>query len=241
MIVIPSIDIQNGSCVRLMQGDYSRVSEYSKCPSDIAAQFSNNGASYLHLVDLDGARLGAITQLDVIKSVRKNFRQKLQVGGGIRSKNDIDILFDLGIDRVVIGSSAVVNVKETKMWLDQYGSDSIVLALDFFLEGGVPYVLINGWQKRTDYTLWEILKYYPGLKNLLCTDISKDGMQVGPNFNFYKLLKTKFPNISVQASGGVSSIQDLVKLRSLNVDCAILGKAIYEEKLNLTEAMLCLR
>lgn len=241
MIIIPSIDIQNGNCVRLTQGDFARVSQYSLDPADIAARFSDTGASVLHIVDLDGAKSGTITQIDCIKSIRKSFKQVIQVGGGIRSENDIDTLLKLGIDRVVIGSSAVLSKESTTEWLKKYGSGVIVLALDFCFNDGIPYVAIKGWQEKTNRAVWDVWESYPTLEHLLCTDISKDGIQLGPNFQFYEEIKAKYPEIKVQASGGVSSVQDILELKSLQVDSAIIGKALYEGQLDLKEAIACSR
>lgn len=241
MIIIPSIDIQNGNCVRLTQGDFGRVSQYLLNPADVASKFSATGASVLHIVDLDGARFGMITQIDCIKSIRKSFKQIIQVGGGIRSENDIDTLLKFGIDRIVIGSSAVLNTQNTAWWLEKYGSDVIVLALDFYLDDGIPYVAIKGWQQKTKRTVWDVLGSYPTLKHLLCTDISKDGMQIGPNFQLYKEIKEKYPEIKIQASGGVSSVKDILELKRLQVDAAIIGKALYEGQLDLKEAIECSR
>ncbi len=241
MIIIPSIDIQNGNCVRLTQGDFGRVVQYPLNLADIAARFSDAGASVLHIVDLDGAKSGTITQIDCIKSIRKSFKQIIQVGGGIRSEHDIDTLLTLGIDRVVIGSSAVLNNGNTTEWLDTYGSDVIILALDFRVNDGMPYVAIRGWQEKTKSTVWDVLQSYPTLKHLLCTDISKDGMQIGPNFQFYEEIKAKYPEIKVQASGGVSSVQDILELKRLQVDSTIIGKALHEGRLDLEKAIACSR
>ncbi len=239
MIIIPSIDIQNGRCVRLAQGDFGKVSQYRLNPADVAVRFSDTGAAVLHVVDLDGAKSGSITQIGCIKSIRKSFKQIIQVGGGIRSDVDIDALFEFGVDRVVIGSSAVLNWQNTTGWLEKYGSDVIVLALDFCLNDGIPYVAIKGWQEKTQTVVWDVLESYPTLKHVLCTDISKDGMQVGPNFGFYKEIKKRYPKIEVQASGGISSMQDILELKTMEVDAAIIGKALYEGKLDLWEAITC--
>lgn len=241
MIIIPSIDIQSGNCVRLTQGDFGKVSQYSLSPADVAARFSDTGASILHVVDLDGARSGAITQKDGIKSIRQSFKQIVQVGGGIRSNNDIDELLGFGIDRIVIGSSAVLNISTTSEWLEQYGSDAIVLALDFYLDDGMPYLAVKGWKEKTQRTVWEVLELYPTLENVLCTDISKDGMEAGPNFKFYQEMKARYPKVKVQASGGISSVQDILELKRLEIDAAIIGKALHEGKLDLQEAIACSR
>ena len=192
-------------------------------------------------MDLDGARSGVIAQTNCIQSIRGAFGKIIQVGGGIRTERDIESLLNLGMDRVVIGSSAVLDVEKTVSWIDQYGADVIVLALDFCVNDDMPLLAIKGWQEKTNCSLWDVLQLYPKLKHLLCTDISKDGMKIGPNFQFYQEIKERFPGISVQASGGVSSLQDVLKLKSLQVDGAVIGKALYEGQLDLKEAISCSR
>lgn len=241
MKIIPSIDIQNGACVRLKQGDFTSVSKYAINPIDGASEFYNSGATVLHIVDLDGAKSGKISQIDCIKAIRGVFKKTIQVGGGIRDDADIDALLNIGIDRVVIGSTAVLDPKKTTRWFEQYGADAIVLALDFMLEDGVPYVMIKGWQEKTKVSVWDVLALYPKLNHVLCTDISKDGMQSGPNSAFYQSIKTRYPNIKVQASGGVSSLDDIKKLAAYGIDAAIIGKAFYEGALDLKTVMTCLK
>lgn len=239
--IIPSIDIKDGDCVRLVQGDFAKVSQYQLKPEEVAFKFSDGGASVLHVVDLDGAKFGKISQIDCIKSIRKAFRQIIQVGGGIRSDEDIETLLNTGVDRIVIGSSAVLNIETTKQWIKKYGSDVIVLALDFKTENYIPHLAVKGWQEQTQKSLWDILNLYPMSKHILCTDINKDGMGNGPNLHFYKEIRSRYPNLQIQASGGISSIEDLMALKELNIDGAIIGKALHENKLNLQEVIRCLK
>lgn len=241
MIIIPSIDIKDGNCVRLTQGDFSRVSQYPLKPEEVAFRFFEDGASVLHLVDLNGAKFGKISQIDCIKTIRKVFKQVMQVGGGIRDDDDIDTLLNIGVNRVVIGSSAVLNIEITTKWLEKHGSDVIVLALDFRLEDSVPYLAVKGWQKQTQKSLWDVLDIYPAVSRVLCTDINKDGMGNGPNLEFYREIKKRYPNLKVQSSGGISSMEDILKLKELDLDGAIVGKALHDNKLNLREVIACLR
>jgi phosphoribosylformimino-5-aminoimidazole carboxamide ribotide isomerase len=241
MIIIPSIDIKAGKSVRLIQGDFNQTSIYSNSPKEMAKIFKSNGADILHIVDLDGAKAGKIMQLEIISDIVKAFDGPIQVGGGIRKKSDIDRLFAIGVERVVIGTSAAIDILQTKNWLKEYGSKKIVLALDFKMAAEIPYIAISGWQEKTSQNLWQLLQEYPEIYSVLCTDIRKDGMQIGPNFKFYQELKTRHPNLNIQASGGISTIQDIIKLQILEIGGAIIGKAIYENKISLTEAIKCLK
>lgn len=238
MIIIPSIDIKDGKCTRLMQGDFSKTSVYTCTPEEMASKFHTDGASTLHVVDLDGAKTGKITQLDVIKRIKASFNGIVQVGGGIRTEESIESLLE-NLDRVVIGSQAVLNVSQTLHWLELYGITSIVLALDFTIKEGQPYLAIHGWQEFTDKPLWSLMNQYSKALHVLCTDITKDGMQSGPNFGFYEEFKDRYSNIELQASGGITSITDIIKLRNIGVSGAIIGKALYEHRLSLKEAIEC--
>lgn len=241
MIIIPSIDIQNGKCVRLTQGDFNQVSIYNDMPAYMAQAFCKRGAITLHIVDLDGAKQGRLTQTKYIKEIRRAFTGQLQVGGGIRTTQDIDELLALGIERVVLGSYAIQNIAQTRAWLAHYGPEKIVLALDFKIQKSLPYLAIHGWQEQTEYTLWEMLDQYPNIIYVLCTDISKDGMQTGPNLDFYQEFVQRYPHIKLQASGGIGKLQDVSQLQQLGVSAAIIGKALYENKFSLEEALQCLK
>ncbi len=240
MIIIPSIDIKEGKCVRLTQGDFRQSTVYSSTPGAIAQQFSDRGAIRLHIVDLDGAKIGQLSQISTIKDIILNFKGLVQVGGGIRRKADIDTLLMLGADRIVIGTGAVQDIAQTLTWINEYGPSSIVLAFDFKMTENVPYIAVSGWQENTKLRLWDILDNYQNIEHILCTDIAKDGMQEGPNFTFYKTLRTSYPKIKVQASGGIRNLDDLKKLDDLGVSGAIVGKAIYENKISIEEAIICL-
>jgi phosphoribosylformimino-5-aminoimidazole carboxamide ribotide isomerase len=237
MIIIPSIDLKNGQVVRLLQGDFNKTSIYNFQPQEMAKSFLDKGARALHTVDLDGAQNGKITQLDAIREIRNAFPHTLQVGGGIREDDDIEKLLNIGVNRVVIGSRAVSNIEKTIGWIEKFGSEKIVLALDFKISNGSPLLLTTGWQETTNKILWDVIANYKKLSHVLCTDISKDGMQIGPNFDFYSECKKRHPSFQIQASGGVGSLADISKLKAAGIDAAIVGKAIYENKIDLEKAI----
>jgi phosphoribosylformimino-5-aminoimidazole carboxamide ribotide isomerase len=241
MIIIPSIDIRQGKCVRLIQGDFNKSSIYTNTPQNMAKKFNTDGATILHIVDLDGAKNGQLSQIDAITEVAKTFKGNVQVGGGIREQIDIDTLFSSGAKRVVIGTRAIQQNQQTAKWIKEYGSDAIVLALDFKIRSGTPYLAICGWQEETAQNLWQLLDQFDEIQHVLCTDIGKDGMQHGPNFEFYQEFISRYPSIQLQASGGISSLEDIKKLQKLGVSSAIIGKAIYENKIILKEAIECLK
>ncbi len=240
MQIIPSIDIKNGQCVRLKQGDFQQVSVYNQAPEKIAKNFHDAGAEILHVVDLDGAKNGKLTQIEAIRAIRANFQGIIQLGGGIRTREDCEILQKIGINRMVIGSLAIKNPNLCQAWLKEYGAEKIVLALDFNIRDNYPLVAVSGWQSATDISVWQVCADFPNIKHVLATDIGKDGMQVGPNFGFYQELLAKFPKIAIQASGGVSNYQDLKQLQAMGLSGAIIGKALHEAKITLSEAISCL-
>jgi len=234
MIVYPAIDLRDGKCVRLTKGDFATTKVYNDNPVKMLEEFSKFGATWLHMVDLDGAKKGAIAQGGLIKSLVESSGLKVQVGGGIRTTEDIDRLFAYGVSRVVLGSICVSNKEQVKQWLDSYGAERIVLALDCHLnENGTPMVSTHGWQETSSVTVWDLLNYYSNAKYVLCTDISVDGTLEGPSMDLYQELQQRFPNINLIASGGVGSLNDLIKLKELNVYGAVVGKAIYEGKIPL--------
>jgi phosphoribosylformimino-5-aminoimidazole carboxamide ribotide isomerase len=238
MIIIPSIDIKNGKCVRLRKGNFHKSVIYQYTPQEMAKRFKKIGVPVIHVVDLDGAQKGQITQISSIADIVKTFSGVVQVGGGIRTKDDIDLLFAQGVRRVVIGTNALRDIAQTMQWINRYSSEAVALALDFNMIRGTPYVAIDGWQQTTTKSVWEVLDLFQGvIKHVLCTDISKDGMQIGPNFEFYKVLRNRYPLINIQASGGISSINDIVRLKNMGINNVILGKAIYESKIVLKEVI----
>lgn len=236
MIVYPAIDLKEGKCVRLTQGDFISGKIYNDNPELMLHEFAAHGASWVHIVDLDGAQQGAIAQLDLISKLVRSSALKIQVGGGIRTADDIEKLFSCGVKRVIVGSVCVAQPDMVKLWLDNFGEDRIVLALDCSVGvDGIPIVKTHGWQNDSNITVWDLLKLYDNAKYVLCTDINVDGMLTGSNIRLYQELQQRFPNVNVIASGGVGKLNDLTELRRLNVHGVVVGKAIYEGKIALDE------
>ena len=240
MQVIPAIDLKEGQCVRLNQGRFDQVSAYSKDPVHMARYFEDLGARNLHIVDLDGAKQSDMAQFELISAIRRATRMTIQVGGGIKSQHKIRALLDLGINRVVLGSIAVADMALTRSFIQTFGAERIVLALDVRLDAaGNPLVATHGWQHSSDMNLFTLLQNYEqeALSHVLCTDIDRDGMLTSPNFELYRRCIKAFPAIRFQASGGVTTLNDLVNLRRNQVAAVIIGKAIYENRLSLDEAL----
>jgi len=244
MELFPAIDLQKGQCVRLARGDFNQATIYESDPLRMARKFAAAGARWLHVVDLDGARDGQSRQLDLVARLAQSVPLKLQVGGGIRDAGAIEQLFSADIERVVIGSLAVSNRNLVAEWLRHFGPERIVLAFDVRLDNkGEPEVLTHGWQSGSHQSLWELLETYAGegLQTLLCTDVSRDGMLQGANTALYEVLRTRYPALDVLASGGVSGLDDLLYLASLGLAGAVVGKALYEGRVDLAEALAALK
>lgn len=239
MIIFPAIDLKDGQCVRLKQGDFDQVTIYESDPLKMAAKFAAAGAEWVHMVDLDGAKAGEMLQFDMIAKVTKNTGLKVQTGGGIRSEKTVKRLLDVGVQRVVVGSLAVKNRALVQSWLREFGGDRIILAFDIRYHDGEPEILTQGWQTGSQQLLWDTLDAYAssGLKSVLCTDVGRDGMLEGANNDLYKTMHERWPEIEVLASGGVSGLQDLLDLAKLGASGAIVGKAIYEGRVDLAEAI----
>ena len=239
MMIYPAIDLKDGQCVRLKQGDFAQLTVYEADPLKMAAKFTEAGAEWLHMVDLDGAKAGEMKQFDLIAKVAATTKLKIQVGGGLRSDKTIKRLLDAGISRVVVGSLAVKNRTLVESWLKQFGGDKIVLAFDIRYHDGEPEILTHGWQSGSQQLLWDVVDAYAGsgLRTVLCTDVSKDGMLEGTNNGLYKTMRERWPQLEVLASGGVSNVQDLLELRALGASGAIVGKAIYEGRIDLADAI----
>lgn len=238
MRIYPAIDLLGGHCVRLRQGDFNSATSYSENPVEVAQQFHKAGANWLHVVDLDGARLGSISQFEQVQALAEIFKNNIQVGGGVRSESALQKYFRVGISRVIIGSIALLQPREVVRWLEDYGSDRLVLACDVHVnDKGIPMIASHGWQERSETSLAELLNYYvsAGLKHVLCTDIARDGLLQGPNLDLYASLQRDYPDLEFQASGGVSSMQDILALNDQNISGVIVGKAIYEGKISLDE------
>ncbi len=241
MQILPAIDIKEGKCVRLYQGAFDKVTEYSHSPLAVANAYIAEGATQLHIVDLDGAKRGCCAQMEIMAQLGQ-LPITIQVGGGIRTTSQIESLLSTGVSRVVIGSMAITQPQTVKAWLQKFGAEKIILAMDLRLNTlGEPWLVTQGWQQAAQCNLWELLEFYTkyGLQTILCTDISRDGTLLGPNFSLYAACQQRFPELCVQASGGISSIADLQYLKRLNLSGAIVGKALYEKRFSLTEALLC--
>lgn len=241
MIIYPAIDIRAGKCVRLYQGNYSKETVYNDTPIDAAKQFLDKGATWLHLVDLDGAKNPYTNQASLINELLRLIPVNIQVGGGIRTESQIDACFEAGAHRVVIGSLACTSPQLVETWLKHYGPERIVLAFDVNFDGVTPIVMTQAWQKLTDIALFDVVRRFAdvGAKHILCTDICRDGALNGPNINLYQQLIARFPELDIQASGGISQLDDVRDLKNINVSGAIMGRALYEKKFDLSEALSC--
>lgn len=246
-MIIPAIDLIGGQTVRLYQGDYAQKTSYDKTPLEIKQSYASQGAVWLHLVDLDGAKDASQRQLTVLDALinqktPESENLKIQVGGGVRSEADVKSLLDLGADRVVIGSLAIKQPELVKGWVKQYGGDKIVLALDINIdEQGNKWLPTHGWIEKSNVTLEALLDQYleVGVKHVLCTDISKDGTLTGSNVELYSEMTEKYPQIEWQASGGIGNLQDIKNLKPTKVAGVILGKALLEGKFTVEEAIQC--
>jgi len=240
-MIIPAFDLIQGKPVRLYQGDYSHKIKYNinlyKCLKD----YEMKGVKSIHLVDLDGAKNITKRQIEVFKNIIAYTNIPIQIGGGIRNEDDINMFLNLGVKRIVIGSSVIKNQVEVKKWLKNYGSDVIILALDVIIKNNKKEIAIHGWQEKTNITLEQVIDDFSpiGLKNVLCTDISKDGTLSGPNNILYKEIVEKFKHIKFQASGGVSKLKDIVSLKKTGVNSVIIGRSLLEKKFTIKEALQC--
>lgn len=242
MIIYPAIDIHQGQCVRLYQGDYNQKTIYSNDPFLMAKKLVSDGAHWLHLIDLDGAKNPKKNQMELIMDLINKNHVQIQTGGGIRTKSHIKKLIKQGAARVIIGSLAVTHKNEVTQWFNYFGPERLVLALDIiFKDPANPMIAINGWQKISELTLYDVLDYYKslGLIHVLCTNIALDGTLYGPDVALYKELLEKYPSLKLQASGGIQSLSDVTTLREMQVSGAIIGRALYEKKFTLQEALAC--
>ncbi|MFZ6010912.1 MAG: 1-(5-phosphoribosyl)-5-[(5-phosphoribosylamino)methylideneamino]imidazole-4-carboxamide isomerase [Bacteroidota bacterium] len=233
MKIIPAVDIIKGQCVRLTQGDYDTKKVYYEDPLEVAKMFEDAGIQYLHLVDLDGAKAGQVTNWDVVKSIAGNTRLHVDFGGGIKTEKEISKLFDLGVRQVNLGSIAVKSPEVVYGWIEKFGPDKIILSADVKNNK----VAISGWLEDSAILITDFIERYlqHGIRHITCTDISQDGMLSGPNIELYKNLSKLYPTIKFIASGGVSSLDDLKALKKVAVDGVIVGKAIYEGRIPLHE------
>ena len=241
-MIIPAIDLIDGKVVRLYQGDYGQKTEYSADPQGRFDDYVAQGATQLHLVDLDGAKDSTKRQLTVIRKLLANTKAPVQIGGGVRTEQDVIDLLDAGANRVVIGSTAVKDPATVAGWVEKYGADKIVLALDVNIDAqGRRKIAVAGWQEDSGVTIEALLAHYlpVGLKHVLCTDISRDGTLQGSNVALYRDLAAQFPQISWQASGGIGGIADIEALKGSGVGGVILGRSLLEGKFTVKEAIAC--
>jgi phosphoribosylformimino-5-aminoimidazole carboxamide ribotide isomerase len=233
MTIIPAIDIIDGKCVRLTQGDYAQKKIYNEQPLEVAKQFEGAGLSRLHLVDLDGAKAGAVKNWKVLEKIAGKTSLVIDFGGGIKKEEDVQIVFDCGAKFVSTGSVAIKNEPELLEWLREFGADKFLLGADVKDEK----IAVHGWQEITDTWVYDFIEKYlaHGVTQVFCTDISKDGKLEGPSTDLYKNIIEKFPALHLIASGGVSSMKDLEALEAVGCKSAIVGKAIYEKKISLED------
>ena len=231
--LIPAIDIINGQCVRLTKGDYDQKTVYGK-PLDMALEFERIGYKRLHVVDLDGAKSKHIVNDAVLREITSSTNLVVDFGGGIKTDEDIEKAFAAGASMVTIGSIAVTNPDLFMGWLEQYGTDRMILGADV-RHGKIS---INGWKEDSAEDLLPFLKKYvdAGVRNVLCTEISKDGTLTGPAIELYQEIMDAYPQLHLIASGGVSSLNDIIALNAAGIPAVVFGKAIYEGKINLKES-----
>jgi phosphoribosylformimino-5-aminoimidazole carboxamide ribotide isomerase len=231
MNVIPAIDLRGGRCVRLFQGEFDRETEYSTNPASVARQFSELGVENLHIVDLDGARDGRQQNQKTVGDIAAESPLAIQLGGGIRDSKTLDQWLRNGVSRCVIGSAAVTDPARVKDWLTTFGPAKIVLALDVRIDArGSPMLSTHGWEKTSAVSLWDCVEDYQptNIRHVLCTDVSRDGAMRGPNFELYESFTARFPEIALQASGGVRGKDDLLRLNDIGVAAAITGRALLD-------------
>jgi len=241
-MIIPALDLIDGSVVRLHQGDYGRQRDYGNTPLPRLQDYQQQGAQVLHLVDLTGAKDPAARQIPLLRSLLAGVSVPVQVGGGIRTEQDVEALLAAGAARVVVGSTAVKEQKTVQGWFKRFGADALVLALDVRIDAqGTKQVAVSGWQENSDATLEQLVEaYLPfGLKHVLCTDISRDGTLAGSNVALYRDVSRRYPQVAFQASGGIGNLDDIAALRDSGVQGVIVGRALLEGKFNVKEAIAC--
>lgn len=233
MQIIPAIDIIDGKCVRLTQGDYAQKTIYNEQPLEVAKQFEAAGLHRLHLVDLDGAKAGAVTNWKVLESIAVKTSLVIDFGGGIKTEKDLQVVFQSGAALATIGSLAVKNAELFSQWLEKYGAAKFLLGADVKEEK----IAVGGWLETTEINIYDFIRQYfgKGVQQVFCTDVSKDGKLEGPSTELYKSIIAAFPALHFIASGGVSSIDDLEILKGIGCAGAIVGKAIYENRISVQE------
>ncbi|MFP5040264.1 1-(5-phosphoribosyl)-5-[(5-phosphoribosylamino)methylideneamino]imidazole-4-carboxamide isomerase [Parasediminibacterium sp. JCM 36343] len=231
--IIPAIDIIDGKCVRLTQGDYAQKTIYNESPLEVAKQFEAAGLQRLHLVDLDGAKAGAVKNWKVLEAIASNTSLVIDFGGGIKTQKDVDIVFQSGAALATVGSIAVKDKPTFTSWLQEYGAGKFLLGADVKDE----MIAIGGWLETTKINIYDFIESYIqlGVQQIFCTDVSKDGKLEGPSLELYKNIIAKFPTLHLIASGGVANIDDVYQLQEAGCTGVIIGKAIYENRISLEE------
>ena len=249
MRIIPAIDIIDGKCVRLTKGDYNTKKVYNENPLEIAQQFEDSGIEYLHVVDLDGAKAKHIVNYKVLEQIATKTNLKIDFGGGLKSNEDLNIAFNSGANQITGGSIAVKDASLFETWISKFGAEKIILGADFYPDTTGGKIATNGWQEESTLELIPFIKDYlkKGIQYVICTDISKDGMLLGPSFETYNtiikasskedvtLSAVETSNLKLIASGGISAFDELPKLVELGCEGVIIGKAIYENKISLKQ------
>jgi phosphoribosylformimino-5-aminoimidazole carboxamide ribotide isomerase len=231
--IIPAIDIIEGKCVRLSQGDYAQKKVYNDDPVDVAKEFEDYGFKHIHIVDLDGAKAKHVVNIRILEKIANKTNLKIDFGGGIKTNDDLQQVFDAGAHQATIGSIAVQNKELFLQWIDDYGPEKFILAADFLDEK----IAIGGWQNITDISLDDFIADYEskGVQYVLCTDISKDGMLQGSSVDIYRRLRHDFPALNIIASGGITFLHEIEELDRAGIYGVIIGKAIYEGRINLDD------
>lgn len=235
MEIIPAIDIIDGKCVRLTQGDYAQKKIYNEHPLEVAKAFEDAGVKRLHLVDLDGAKAGQVKNWKVLETIAGKTKLVIDFGGGIKKQEDVSVVFNSGAALATVGSIAVKNEEELVRWFGIFGTGKFLLGADVKDEK----ITIGGWLETTDISVYDFIRKYMehGVTQLFCTDVSKDGKLEGPSTALYKNIITEFPDLHFIASGGVSELSDLEKLREAGCKGVIIGKAIYEGRMDIEEVV----
>ena len=233
MIVIPAIDIFQNRIVRLQKGEFDKINFYPNSPLQQAEIFYKHGFKWLHLVDLMGSKTGEISVKELITEIKSNTELKIEFGGGVRNIKNAEDLFSCGIDKIIIGSLSIQNKPEFEKIKDKFGPEKIIVAADVMNEN----LVIKGWTEQTSITIFEHIDYCKsvGINTFLCTDVSTDGMLTGTNKILYEKILNKVPDIELIASGGIKDLDDVKEVNKLNVYAVVVGKAIYENKIDLKE------
>lgn len=239
MTVYPAIDLKYGVCVRLMHGRFDQVTNYDEQPAARLAAFAAAGAAWVHIVDLDGAEAGQARQHALIGELTRAVDVRIQSGGGVRSRSDVEALLEAGVSRVVVGSLAVTDPETVAGWLADFGAERITLAIDVKADGDRYVPALKGWTEAAEVDLWAALDRYPPgtAHHLLVTDVGRDGALTGPNLDLLAQIVARRPDLAVQASGGVAALDDLAAARRLGCAGAIVGRALYEGRFSLEQAL----